>query len=270
MITSLKSSRCLSLFSLKDRVAFVTGGAGQLGRQIVQVLTDLGARVVIADADETAARKVRESLLAEESEAMAVHCDTRDKNSVCRAMKMAVERFSCVDILVNNAGVNVFEPFLERPEESVDWVMDVNLKGTLFCIQEFVRQWTEERSEGKIINIASHYGLISPDPRIYTDCKRNNSEIYGATKAGIIQMTRYFAVHLADRKIRVNCISPGGVFNPEKPQGPDFIRRYSERCPAGRMAKAEEIQGAIAYLASDASSYVTGHNLVLDGGMSCW
>jgi NAD(P)-dependent dehydrogenase (short-subunit alcohol dehydrogenase family) len=112
--------------------------------------------------------------------------------------------------------------------------------------------------------------LISPDFRIYTDCERRNSEIYGATKAGIIQMTKYFAVHLARYGVRVNSISPGGIFNPEAPQGEDFVNNYSHRCPMGRMAQYEEVVGGILYFASSAAAYTTGQNLVIDGGMSSW
>ncbi|MSR78070.1 MAG: SDR family oxidoreductase [Candidatus Omnitrophica bacterium] len=262
-----------NLFQLKNSVAFVTGAGGQLGRQIVRVLAQQGARVVLVDQESDAAEKNARILGLTPKRALILECDIRRQSGIRDCMEKAAENFGMIDILVNNAGVSVFEPFLDRPESSIDWVMDVNLKGTLFCIQEFVRQWNlrkAPRKTGSIINIASHYGLISPDPRIYTDCERKNSEIYGATKAGVIQMTRYFAVHLAGRKIRVNAISPGGVLNPEKPQGKDFRKRYAERCPLGRMANAEEIQGPVAFLASEASSYVTGHNLIVDGGMSCW
>jgi NAD(P)-dependent dehydrogenase (short-subunit alcohol dehydrogenase family) len=120
------------------------------------------------------------------------------------------------------------------------------------------------------VNIASIYGEISPDPKIYLDGDRKNSEVYGATKAGVIQMTKYFAVHLAEKGLRVNAVSPGGIYNPETPQSERFIKEYSKRNPMGRMAMANEILGAILYLSSDTSSYVTGHNLVVDGGMSCW
>ena len=106
--------------------------------------------------------------------------------------------------------------------------------------------------------------------RIYTDLDRKNSEIYGASKAGIIQMSKYFATHLANRNIRSNSVSPGGIYNPENPQGKDFILNYSERCPMKRMARSEEIVGAIVYLASDMASYTTGQNITIDGGMSCW
>lgn len=110
--------------------------------------------------------------------------------------------------MIANAGVSVFEPYLERPELSIDLVMDVNLKGTLFCIQKFIKHRKKVGGRGAIVNIGSHYGVVSPDPRIYTDCDRKNSEIYGATKAAIIQMTRYFAVHAAEYNIRTNVISP--------------------------------------------------------------
>ena len=149
--------------------------------------------------------------------------------------------------------------------------MDVNLKETFNCIQKYVELFDQHKqSRGSIINIASMYGMISPDFRIYTDCDRKNSEIYGATKAGIIQMSKYFAVHLADRNIRCNSVSPGGVFNPENPQGIDFRNNYGFRCPMRRMADADEIAGAVLYLAGDMASYTTGQNIAVDGGMTSW
>ena len=126
------------------------------------------------------------------------------------------------------------------------------------------------QKKGAIINIASIYGMISPDYRIYSDSDRKNSEVYGATKAGIIQMNKYFSVHLADRNIRCNSVSPGGIYNPENPQSDEFISNYSFRCPMKRMANTDEIVGAIAYFASDLASYTTGQNLAIDGGMSSW
>ena len=154
--------------------------------------------------------------------------------------------------------------------KDLDFVIGVNLKGTFFCIQSYAAILEENNLKGSVINTASHYGIISPDFRIYTDCDRRNSEIYGATKAGIIQMTKYFAVELADKGIRINCVSPGGIFNPAQPQGDDFISNYSNRTPLGRMAEVHEIMGAYIYLASDTSTYTTGQNIIVDGGMSAW
>jgi NAD(P)-dependent dehydrogenase (short-subunit alcohol dehydrogenase family) len=193
------------------------------------------------------------------------------KEEVYGVFEKIFSKFGKIDILVNNAGVNTFDPFEERKEEDFDFVMDVNLKGTFFCIQAFLNLYKKYGcKKGSIINIGSFYGVISPDFRIYTDCLRRNSEVYGATKAGIIQMTKYFAANIADQGIRVNCVSPGGIFNPENPQGDDFIKNYSFRCPMNRMANTEEMVGAIMYFASDAASYTTGQNLVVDGGMTIW
>ena len=112
--------------------------------------------------------------------------------------------------------------------------------------------------------------MVSPDPRIYTDCDRRNSEVYGATKAGVIQFTRYFAVHAAASGIRVNAVAPGGVRNPRTPQGDDFQRNYGERCPMGRMGELHEIPGAVIFLLSPAASYINGQTLAVDGGFTAW
>jgi NAD(P)-dependent dehydrogenase (short-subunit alcohol dehydrogenase family) len=252
------------LFNLSKKVVLVTGATGQIGFEICKAFEKVGCCVIGADKLLNSQKQVGSK------KGEYIQLDVIDKNAVDRVMGNIIDKYGRLDILINNAGVSCFEPFEERPEESIDWVMDVNLKGTFFCIQAYHNHLNRKNLQGNIINIASHYGVISPDFRIYTDCDRKNSEIYGATKAGIIQMTRYFAVHLAKNRIRVNCISPGGIFNPESPQGDDFIKNYSFRCPAGRMADAEEMIGGIVYLASEASSYTTGHNLIIDGAMSCW
>ncbi len=174
------------------------------------------------------------------------------------------------DILVNNAGISVFSSFLDRSEKELDDVYSVNLKGTINMINEYARINKHNKKSKSIINIGSLYGLVSADPRIYTDCNRNSPEIYAATKAGIIQLTKYYCVHLRDMRIRVNCISPGGIFNPEQPQGEDFIKNYSDRCPMGKMGRAEDIANGVNFLASDDSSYVNGHNLIIDGGFTAW
>jgi NAD(P)-dependent dehydrogenase (short-subunit alcohol dehydrogenase family) len=258
-----------SFFDLTGTKALVTGAAGQLGRGTVEALLDHGAAVLAADANPDALNAAAERGGWDESRVATAGMDIRSADEVSRCFDLGEERFGEINALVNNAGVSVFEPFLERPEESVDWVMDVNIKGTLFCTKEFIRRRSEKRG-GAVVNIASHYGLISPDPRIYTDCDRKNSEIYGASKAGIIQMTRYYSVHAAYLGIRVNAVSPGGVRNPDNPQGPDFQERYGFRCPMGRMAETHEITGAVVFLLSSGASYVNGHNLVVDGGMTIW
>lgn len=253
-----------NLFNLKNKTVLITGAAGQLGSEICKAYIDAGSLVTGAD------RRLNPKNMIKSGRIEYITTDISDKKSVNDVFAHIYSKFNKLDILVNNAGISVFEPFEKRTGESFDSVMNVNLKGTFYCIQTYVEHARKKRHGGNIVNIASFYGVISPDYRIYTDCKRKNSEVYGATKAGIIQMTKYFAVHLAKDNIRVNCISPGGIFNPKSPQGRDFIKNYSYRCPMGRMASAGEIIGGLLYLSSDASTYTTGQNIVIDGGMSCW
>ncbi|HHT9108060.1 MAG TPA: SDR family oxidoreductase [Candidatus Wunengus sp. YC64] len=250
------------VFNLKEKVVVVTGAIGQIGTQICKAYRETGSKVIGVD------------IKAHGVPLEGVDYYTADitkKRDIVSSFGHIIKKYRSIDILINNAGVSVFEPFEERSEESFDLVMDVNLKGTFFCIQSYINLFDKYKlNKGAIVNIASFYGVISPDFRIYTDCNRKNSEIYGATKAGVIQMTKYFGVHLADRNIRVNAVSPGGIYNPDNPQGEDFIKNYSFRCPMKRMGNDKELLGAIMYLSSDAASYTTGQNIIVDGGMSCW
>lgn len=249
-------------FHFKEKVAVVTGANGQLGRKIVVAYRDAGARVFGFDVSIDTNREDGIEYLP---------VDIRVPSDVEHAFAAVSKTAGKIDILVNNAGVSTFESFEERSEEQFDWVTDVNLKGTFLCIQAYVKEYDKvQGTRGAIVNIASLYGMVSPDFRIYTDCVRKNSEVYGASKAGVIQMTKYFGVHLADRGIRVNAVSPGGVYNPVHPQGEDFIQQYSFRCPTKRMANDTEISPAVLFLSSDEASYVTGQNLAVDGGMSSW
>lgn len=266
-----QSSRDLeSFFGLAGKRVIVTGGGGQLGSAMVSGLVAAGANVVAADTSIDAVEQTRGRRNWPADRVVAAACDVTSRADIVAALTLATERFGGVDGLVNNAGVSTFEPFLERPEASIDWVMDVNIKGTILFMQEFVRHCEGTQSGGAIVNVASHYGLVSPDPRIYTDSPRKNSEVYGASKAGVIQMTRYYAVHAAGFGVRVNAVSPGGVRNPDNPQGEDFQKNYSFRCPLGRMAESDEMVGAVIFLLSPAASYVNGHNLVVDGGFTAW
>ncbi len=239
------------MISLKDKIVIITGGKGQLGVAITSKFKELGA--IVYDLD------------------IVDGFDLRSKQLVSKKYKNIFSKHKKVDILINNAGVSVFEDFMNRTEKDLDYVYDVNLKGTLNSIHSFVENYNlSSQQSASIINIGSLYGVVSPDFRIYGNNDRKNSEIYGATKAGIIQMTKYLAVYLADKNIRVNCVSPGGVFNQNNPQNKDFIKKYSERCPMKRMARDTEMVGGVAFLASEISSYVNGHNLIIDGGYSAW
>jgi NAD(P)-dependent dehydrogenase (short-subunit alcohol dehydrogenase family) len=247
-------------------VAIVTGASGQLGTAISTGLAQLGASLALVDVDTEGANQLLRALPVEEGQRHRVFEADLTSKSAVRTLASQVEgSFGHVNILVNNAGIGVFTPSEERTEDEFRSVFEINLGGTFHCIDAF-RELLSAHG-GSVINIASVYGIVSPDPRVYGDSGRNSSEIYGATKAGVVQMSRYFAVHLAPRGIRVNSVSPGGVF---ANQAKSFVDAYESRTPMARMARADDIAGAVAYLASDASSYVTGHNLVVDGGFSAW
>ena len=251
-------------FNLDKKVILITGASGQLGSELSKTFLDLGSKVVATDLHTVSENKISHKNFD-------YFClNITNRKEVELVFQEIFSKYDTVDVLINNAGVNTFKHSRDRTEEELDFVIGVNLKGTFFCIQAYAALLENNKKEGTVINTASHYGLISPDFRIYTDCDRRNSEIYGATKAGIIQMTKYFAVELADKEIRVNSVSPGGIYNSKEPQGDDFIKNYSSRTPLQRMAEVHEIMGAYIYLASDTSTYTTGQNIVVDGGMSAW
>lgn len=262
-MTSGRATVADSIRSMNDfsgSSVLVTGGCGQLGRTFCAGFKAAGAKVIAADVAETKNDNPQWDDFFE--------IDITSLDSVNAKFDEIKERHGRLDVLVNNAGIAVFDHFEDRSEDELDRVFDVNIKGTFWCIRKFASQ--AEAGKASIVNIASLYGVVSPDPRIYEDLARHSPEIYGATKAGVINMTQYFAVHLAERGIRVNAVSPGGVFNPENPQGPQFIQHYSNRCPMGRMANQEDIVGGVLFLASEAARYVNGHNLVIDGGFTVW
>jgi NAD(P)-dependent dehydrogenase (short-subunit alcohol dehydrogenase family) len=173
---------------------------------------------------------------------------------------------SSVDILINNAGIGVFTPFEDRTVEDFMNVVDVNMKGTFLMCREAIKLMKFAK-KGKIINIGSIYGMVSSDPRIYGDSGRNNSEVYSMTKAGVLMLTKYLAIHYAPFNIQVNSISPGGVI---REQSLDFLNNYSYRTPAGRLAKDTELLPALDFLMSDKNSYTIGQNITVDGGFTAW
>jgi len=251
---------------LKGKIALVTGAIGQLGRQFCHALAREGATVWVSDLDINRCKAVV-SQLSENLSHYPLIMDVADPESVQSAFSEIKKVSGSLDILINNAGIAVFTPFEERTLDAFMNVFKVNAGGTFLCIQAAAKLMRAQKTEGSIINIGSIHGMVSGDPRIYTDCSRKTAECYGASKAAIIHMTQYFAVHLAEFGIRVNCISPGGVFNN---QGKDFVENYNYRTPMGRMAKETELAGTAIFLASDEASYVTGQNIAVDGGWTAW
>jgi len=275
-----QTRRSSSRPSLHDRVAVVTGATGLLGRQHCWALAQAGARVVVTDLGASACSEFAEELRAGTgTEALPVPADITRPDSVRTLCRLAIDWTGNVDVLVNNAALNDKVegrdparpvPFEEFPLDTWTRAIEVNLTGTFLCCQVFGAHMAQRHS-GSIINIASTYGIVAPDQRIYRD--RNGqqtlfkSPAYSATKAAVIGLTKYLAAYYGHLGVRVNALSPGGV---QTTQDESFVANYVERTPLGRMAQPEDYRGAIVYLASDASSYVTGANLVVDGGWTAW
>lgn len=266
------------LFDLDGKVALVTGGAGILGRRFAAALADCGAAVAVADIEGGAAEAVAAELSAALGRKLTgFACDVADPASV-EALAAAVEaQLGPVSVLVNNAATKTADrgAFLAALEdyELETWraVMAVNLEG-LFLVARRFGGAMAARGEGSIVQVASIYGHLAPDPRIYEGSAYlgrpiSTPPVYTASKAGVIGLTRHLATHWGAQGVRVNSLTPGGV---ESGQNEAFKQRYGARIPLGRMAEADEIAGALLFLASDASRYVTGHNLVVDGGLSAW
>lgn len=257
----------------------VTGAAGILGTRFCRGLAEYGANVVLTDVNAAELHELAEVVSRECGvRAKAVACDIRSRDAVRALVDAAVTEFGTVDILVNNAATKTddLEAFF-APTESFaldTWrdVMSVNLDGMFLVAQAFGEQMRSQASGGSIIQTASVYGVLAPDARIYDGAEYlgtaiNTPAVYSASKAGVIGLTRHLAALWAPDRIRVNSLTPGGC---ESGQNAEFQQRYGARVPLGRMARPDEMVGAILYLASDASSYVTGHNLIVDGGLSAW
>ena len=260
------------LMSLKNRVAVITGGAGKIGEAFAEALGELGATICIFDVAEDAANE-RASQIRQRFavQASAFVADVAREDSVQAAISAAVKQFSSVDILINNAAY----PKLDLPNDGVEvetqtlahWKanLDVMLTGA-FLVNRACAPYLRRSGHGSVINIASIYGLLGPDMRLYDGTEMGNPAYYAAAKGGIVQLTRYWATTLAP-EVRVNCIAPGGVW---RGQPESFHGRYKSRTPLGRMATEEDLKGAVAYLSSDLSAYVTGQVLAVDGGWTAW
>jgi len=266
------------LFKLDGRVAVVTGGAGLLGEEFCRTLAGAGAAVVIADINTAAAEGQARTLKENGLDALAVHTDVTDSKSVQQMVEVTLKTFGQLDILVNNAVLDPkFDPqhgghtnsFEDYPLEAWNQALAVNLTGMFLCCQSAVRPMLDQ-GQGVIINLSSIYGLTGPDQRLYArpgQLTQYKPVYYSVTKSGVIGLTRYLATYYSGKNIRVNTLSPGGVYNEHDE---NFVKAYSAKTVLGRMAQKDDMNGALLYLASDASAYMTGTNLVVDGGWSTW
>ncbi len=261
-----------NLFSLENKVAIVTGGAGYIGSSISKGLASFGANVIIVGRT----KSKLENFIEENKEAFgnkfeAYVCDVKDNDSFKKIVSEIEENHGSIDILVNNAYIKRKQKFDELTIEQWNEAIANNLTPYFACSQAVV-PIMKKNDKGSIINNSSIYGFLGVDHRIFFDMGNNPSVHYAAIKGGITQMTRYLATLFAKENIRVNTISPG-YFPKKKEDGTvrmDYIEEICKRVPMGRVGNADEIAGAAIYLASDASSYITGQDIVIDGGWSAW
>jgi NAD(P)-dependent dehydrogenase (short-subunit alcohol dehydrogenase family) len=260
-----------SLFSLKGKVAVVTGGAGWLGTAISEALSELGAFVVIGSRNPSKAEELvtRLNRDADDVRARHVQLDIGQEDSIKRCFAEVVSAQVRIDVLVNNSYSGTVACLLDTTLERWQSNMDAGLAGPFMCLREVV-PLMKAGGGGSVINIASMYGMVSPDQRIYADKLFQSSPAYAAAKAGLIQLTRYAACELAKDNIRVNAISPGPFPSTETQKHVKFIKSLSAKNPMGRIGKPSELKGAVAFLASNASSFVTGQNIAVDGGWTAW
>ena len=270
------------MFDLKGKVAIVTGGAGMLGREYCRALAEASVHVVVADLRGGEAKNAAHQLNANgHPKAIGIETDVTDKTSVEWMVDRTFKEFGRVDILVNNAALdpkfdtehadehtNTFEDY---PLKLWNQSLDVDLTGMFLCSQAVGSVMVQQNS-GVIVNICSTYGVVGPDQRLYEHDDETRPRTYkpipyAVTKSAVLGFTRYLATYWAGKNIRVNALTLGGVFNQHDDE---FVRRYSYRTPLGRMAERSEYCGALLFVASDAASYMTGSNLVVDGGWTAW
>lgn len=255
------------MFSVKNKIVIVTGGLGQIGFSFAQILANKEAKVVLLDivSEKSAVKKLKEL----SGDVSYYQCNITDKKRLVKVRDAIIKKFGGIDVLINTAAIvhspqnnkdNSFEALnLE------DWNMEINtnITGTMLCCQIFGGAM---KRGGSIVNLSSIYGIVAPDQRIYP--KGYLQPItYGVTKGAIGALTRFLATYWGSKSIRVNCLAPGGI---EKNHDFDFVKKYSNKTPLGRMAKLSDLSGVMLYLTSDASAYCTGATLVIDGGWTAW
>ena len=252
------------LFDLSGRIAVVTGGAGLYGRQIVEALAEAGARVFMASRNLEAQEAQASAFRQAELDVTALQFDQSNEDSVRQLLEQVVTAAGKADILVNNAVLRPMRDWSGTAEQFAK-SMEVNATG-LFSITRAFGDHMAEHGRGSIINVGSIQGMVGPDYTLYEGLNMMTPPDYFFHKGGMLQLTQYAASKLGPRGVRVNTITPGGFFNN---QDPTFVERYNARTFLGRMADESDLKGAVVFLASDASAYVTGANVVVDGGYTC-
>ena len=252
-----------SLFNFNNKIILITGSEGQIGSAITKLFLNLGSTVYGID------KKKKNKIINQKYK--FIKTDITNRNVVKTKISNIIKLNKKIDVIINTAAVSIFTKYDKRTNQELNNTIDTNIKGLLNIINSYVYFHKKNNlKKCSIINIGSIYGFLSPDFRIYGNRDRYSSEIYGASKAAVIQLTKYYSVILSKYNINVNCLSPGGILNDKKPQNKKFIKKYSKRVPLNRMGDSENLFTGVLFLASDQSNYVNGQNIVIDGGLSSW
>ena len=257
-------------FSLKNQVVIITGGCGLIGKAFVEICAQFGANVVIADIQKTEPKKYAKEIADRNNrEMLGFTIDVSSRKDVELIKHCTLEKFGKIDGLVNchqNKTAKFFAKFEDYNDEDWDAVIDTNLKGTYLTCQ-IIGGWMAENGGGCIVNMPSTYSVVAPNQNLYKGTDMGCPAAYSASKGGVQALSQYLASYWANRGVRVNQITPHGVWNHHEKQ---FEENFANLSPLKRMSYSHEVAGAIIYLLSDASSYVTGHNLIVDGGWTVW
>ncbi len=249
-----------NLFNFRNKIILITGCNGQVGTSLVNLYISLGSKVY--GLDFIGKKKINDKNFH------YIYCDIRKEKNLKRTLQKIFKIEKKIDVIINSAATAIFNNYVKRTEKEIENVFKTNVSSIIYIIKNYSILFKKfKMKKGNILNIGSIYGFLSPDFNIYSKGDRFSSEIYGASKGSVIQLTKYFAVLLAKNKINVNCISPGGIIN-KKVQTKKFISKYKKRVPKFRMANTTDLFTATLYLTSNKSDYTTGQNIVIDGGLS--
>lgn len=264
------------LFDLSNKTVVLTGSAGRLGSRFAQTLSSAGANVVLVDIDTKKNKILSEQIdKTYNTKSFVLNVDITDESQVKNAVKKILTKFKTIDVLINNAHIVLRKHpkrdsgFEEYPLDLWEKMISENMRAVFLCSRE-VGKIMKKQKHGVIINVSSIYGIVGVDQRIYGKSRLNSPATYAVTKGGLVNLTRYLAAYWQRKNIRVNTLTLGGVYDKKLHTDKSFVKNYSQKTMLGRMANKSDFDGALLFLASDASSYVTGTNIVVDGGWSSW
>lgn len=258
----MKNQSIDKIFNFKNKIIVISGTSGQLGSSFAELFLSNGSIVIGIDKNKNQIKNKNFYFFK---------ADISNSKKIKLIIKLVLTKFNKIDVIINNAGLSFYTRLEDRTQKELQSTFYTNLVGTINICKNYLNFHKKFKlKKCNIINIGSIYGSLSPNFEIYSKGDNINSEIYGATKAGIIQFTKYLSVYAAKYNINVNCLSPGGIINTNKRQNIKFVKKYSKNIPLKRMANTEDLYTSVIFLASDKSSYITGQNIIIDGGLSAW